>query len=221
MTTYDLSQPIRDDMPVYPGDPPVACRSLATVPADGYRVTELGIDTHSGTHVDAPAHMLADGRTIDEYDPGTFQFDARIVDLTSLQPRTPIDPETLRNATGREAADPVDLLVLHTGWDRHWGSDEYFDHPYLTGAAAATIVDWGCHVAVDAPNVDPTPTENAGTDEPDGYPAHRALFGADHLLLENLRGLHRLPVDEVIDVRAYPLLVADGDGAPVRAVAHV
>lgn len=221
MTTYDLSHPIRDEMPVYPGDPPVDCRALTTVPDDGYRVTALGIDTHSGTHVDAPAHMFADGRTIDEYDPATFQFDARVVDLTPLEPRTRIGHGTLREVVDSEAAVAADLLVLHTAWDRHWGSAEYFDHPFLAADAAEMIGDRECHVAVDAPNVDPSPTENASPDEPDGYPAHHALFGADRLIVENLRGVDRLPTDEPVEIHAYPLPVADGDGAPVRAVARV
>lgn len=220
MTTYDLSHPIRDGMPVYPGDPSVTSQPHATVPEDGYSVSSLGIDTHTGTHVDAPAHMLADGRTIDDFDPETFQFVARIVDRSSLESRTRIDPAALAGVLDPETTADVDLLVLRTGWDEHWGSDRYFDHPYITAEAAETIVDRDCHVAVDAPNVDPTPTENAGPDEPDGYPAHRTLFAADRLIVENLRGLGQLPTDEPIDVRAYPLRVADGDGAPVRAIAH-
>lgn len=221
MTTYDLSQSIRDDMPVYPGDPPVACRPLATVPDDGYRVTGLEMDSHTGTHVDAPAHMIPGGRTIDDFDPETFRFDARVVDLSSLEPRAPVRPDRLLEEVESPQKDSVDLLVLRTGWDRHWDADRYFDHPYLTARAAERIVEWGCHVGVDAPNVDPTPTENASADEPGGYPAHHALFDDGRLIVENLRGLDRLPTGESIEIHAYPLPVADADGAPVRAVAVV
>ncbi|MFC3958268.1 cyclase family protein [Halovivax cerinus] len=221
MVTYDLSQQIRDGMPVYPGDPTSTVRPLATVPDDGYRVTGLELDSHTGTHVDAPAHMLETGRSIDEYDPATFRFAALVADLAPLASRASITAEQLRRAVAPCSLDGVDLLVIRTGWDDHWGSDRYFDHPSLTADAAAQIVDWGCHVGVDAPSVDPTPTDRAGADDPDGYPAHQILFEADRLIVENLRGLDRLPTGESFVVHAYPLPIARGDGAPVRAVASV
>ena len=213
MPTRDLSQPLENGMTVYPGDPPVAVEPVATVDDDGYRVTGLYLTTHAGTHIDAPAHLLSNGKSLGTYPLETFRFSAQRVDLRTLSPRQPIDADALPEL---ERPEEVDLLVVRTGWDDRWGSPAYLDHPYLTAAAAEAILEWDVHVGIDAPNVDPTPTTSAEDDEPDGYPVHHALFGEGRLILENLRGLADLP--DRFEVHAYPLAL-EGDGSPVRAVA--
>ncbi|WP_255190662.1 cyclase family protein [Natronobeatus ordinarius] len=245
MPTYDLSHQLEDGMPVYPGDPPVEIEPTATLEADGYRTTGLSIDTHAGTHVDAPAHLVSGGRTLEEYSLETFRFTTRVVDCRPLEDREPIDADALRDAydaadtdalrdaydaadtdalrDAYDAADTdddprdADLLLVRTGWETHWGTDRYFDHPYLTADAADYLLERRCHLGVDAPNVDPTPTPAARADEPDGYPVHHALLGDGRLLLENLCGLAAVP--ETFELHAYPLNLGDADGAPVRAVA--
>ena len=211
MKTRDLSHPIETDMPVFPGDPLVSVTPDATVPEDGYRVCAVACGSHTGTHVDAPSHTEQDGRNINTVDAGRFVFDAVRADCRGKDPRSPIEPEHL------PAAD-VDLLVVQTGWDDHWGTRTYFDHPFLTPEAARFCVDQEYDVAIDALNVDPTPTDNAGGNEPTGFQAHHVLLGGDQLIFENLTGLAGLP--ERFEVVAPPLKLADSDGAPVRAIAR-
>ncbi|MEF8757693.1 MAG: cyclase family protein [Halobacteriales archaeon] len=221
---HDLTQSVAASMPVYPGDPPVAIEPHATMAEDGYRTNTLSLGTHAGTHVDAPAHTEPDGKTLDEFDVDAFRFDAAVIDCTDVGARTAISREAI------ETADPptdVEAVLLHTGWDDHWGTDRYRDHPFLAPAAAEWLADAGYHVGLDTFSPDPTPpvkTNSSGTDaEPasdaPGVPAHHALLGADRLVIENLRGLDRLP--DRVTLNAYPLAVVDADGAPVRAVALV
>ncbi|WP_253738503.1 cyclase family protein [Halohasta salina] len=219
MASYDLSHPIESGMSVYPGTPPVRVESTATVEADGFRATAIEIDSHAGTHVDAPAHMLADGTTIDELPVERFRFTARLADCRPLEPRAEIDVGTLTATLDGDLDEAVDLLVVRTGWDDHWGTDRYFDHPYLSREATDWLADRGLSLGIDALNADPTPTDAAGPDEPTGYPVHHALFSSNRLLVENLRGLGRLP--SRFELQAHPLAVRDGDAAPVRAVAVV
>jgi kynurenine formamidase len=212
MATYDCSHRIETGMQTYPGDPDVAVDPAATVDEDGYRVAALSFGSHTGTHVDAPSHAVADGKSLGEFPVETFRFAALKVGLRDLDARAAIEPHHLP----RDVDD--DLLVLETGWDDHWGTDRYLDHPYLTRAAADQCVDAGVHVATDGLSVDPTPSDNAGDEEPTDFGAHHALLGDDRLVVENLRGLDRLP--KRFELHAYPLAF-DGDGAPVRAVAVV
>ncbi|MFA9501878.1 cyclase family protein [Natrinema sp. H-ect1] len=204
----DLTQPIETGMQTYPGDPPVAVHPHATHADDGARVSSLKCGSHTGTHVDAPAHTEPDGRTLAAYPLERFVFDAVRVDCRDLEAREPIP-------ASRVPDGDTDLAAFWTGWDAHWGTDRYLEHPYLSPAAAETCAERGLDVAVDTLNPDPTPTEGAGADEPDGAPAHHALLGDDRLILENLTGLEA--VGERFELRAYPLALA-GDGAPVRAV---
>lgn len=216
MATYDLSHPLATGMPVYPGTESVAVEPRATREADNYRTTRLDLDSHAGTHVDAPVHLV-DGPSLEEFPPERFAFDATVADCRPLDAREAVGVDALRDSVPVDP-DDVDLVVVATGWDDHWGDDRYFDHPYLTAAAAEWLAERGCDLGVDTINPDPTPTDRATGDEPDGFPVHETLLGADRLLVENLRGLARLP--DRFDLRAYPLRFADADASPVRAIAY-
>jgi kynurenine formamidase len=224
---YDLTHPIRTGMQVYPGDPAVAVEPHADIDSDGYRVSALELGTHAGTHVDAPCHVEPGGKSLADFPVEAFRFDAVRVDLRGVGARDPIRRAELSDAVDAavdaavdsdDAFTDPDMLVLRTGWDEHWGTPRYFDHPYVTGEAAAWCAERGYHLGLDALSPDPTPTENAAADEPAGVPAHRALFAAERLIVENLTGLDALPAR--FELCAYPLSL-DADGSPVRAVAVV
>ena len=200
-------------MAVYPGSRPVSVASVTTVEDDGARVTELDIDTHVGTHVDAPAHTLGDGKTLDEFPLSAFSFDARLVDCTDAGAREPIGGDALPEPTDH------DMLVIRTGWSDHWGTDRYRDHPYLTETAAEWCADYGYSVGLDTFGPDPTRSadpDRESDDEPNGLPAHDAVFAGNCLVVENLRGLARLPRE--VELTALPLAL-DAEASPVRAVA--
>jgi len=215
VTQFDCSHPVESGTPVYPGSRPVTVETVTTVESDGSRVTELDLDTHVGTHVDAPAHTLADGKTLADFDVAEFSFETRMVDCTDASARGPIGPDALGDPTDH------DLLVVRTGWDQHWGTDRYRDHPYLTADAAAWCAEHGYSVGLDTFGPDPTPSADPGRErdgEPDGLPAHDALLAGGGLAVENLRGLARLPTE--FELTATPLAL-DAEASPVRAVARV
>lgn len=215
MPTIDLTQPLTEDATVYPGDPPIELRPHATYETDGYRVTDVHLGSHSGTHVDAPSHTEQDGKTLDEFDVTDFEFDSLLVDCREKSAREAIRVSDLPE----NVPDSIDMLVFHTGWSDHWTTQKYLDHPYLAPETARWCAERDLCVGLDALNPDSTPTDSAGEQEPTGVPAHRALLGSNCLVVENLRTLDRLP--ERFEMRAYPLTLsgASADGAPVRAVA--
>lgn len=204
----DLSQPIETGMQTYPDDPSVAVGRHASHEEHGVRVDALECGSHTGTHVDAPVHTEPHGDTLGAYPIDRFVFDAVRIDCRDLGAREPIPAERVPDVD-------ADLVAWWTGWDEHWGTDRYLEHPYLSPAAAEACVDSGFDVAVDSLNPDPTPTENASEAEPEGFAAHHALLGNELLILENLTNLDR--VGDRFELRAYPLAI-DSDGAPVRAV---
>ncbi|ELY77664.1 cyclase family protein [Natrinema pallidum DSM 3751] len=205
----DLSHPIETGMQTYPDDPAVTVRRHATHDDHGVRVDALECGSHTGTHVDAPIHVDPDGTPLDAYPVERFVFDAVRVDCRDLAARKPIP-------AARVPAVDADLAVFWTGWDSHWGTERYLEHPFLSPAAAVTCVDREFDVAVDTLNPDPTPTDSATADEPAGFQAHHALLGNEQLILENLTGLGA--AGDRFELRAYPLALGT-DGAPVRAVA--
>ncbi|MEW6489325.1 MAG: cyclase family protein [Thermodesulfobacteriota bacterium] len=66
MRLFDLTHPLGPETPVFPGDEPVRLRASASLAPDGYRAARLELGTHSGTHVDAPAHLLPGGAKLAE-----------------------------------------------------------------------------------------------------------------------------------------------------------
>jgi kynurenine formamidase len=218
MTLSDLTHPVAAGMPVYPDTTPVEIERTLSITADGANASVLTLQSHAGTHVDAPWHMREGAPRLDDLDVDDFRFDAVRVDCTDHGARDPITVEDLPDA--RVATD-ADLLAFATGWDAHWGTDRYRDHPYLTADAAAWCAERDCAVGVDGFSPDPTPSADPARErdgEPEGYPAHAALFAADQCIVENLRGVIALP--DAFVLHAYPLPIEDGDGCPVRAVAE-
>jgi kynurenine formamidase len=203
----DLTHVVETGMPIFPGDPDVAVEPAASEPP--WRLTDLRLGSHSGTHMDAASHLVTDGRTIDQYPLDRFVVDARVVHLEA----GPLARLEWADLSGRLPADLNGAgVLLHTGWDEYWGGEGMGRHPYLTADAARRLVAAGVTlVGTDALNVD-------GTDEP-GTAAHETLLGADVLIVENLTNLGALAAGRAHRCAFVPLRLLGADGSPVRAFA--
>ena len=78
MKIVDLSLPLHTGMPVYPGDPEASIEPVHTLEREGWVLRRLEINSHDGTHVNVPAHMIAGGRSLDDYAPDAFCGRARL-----------------------------------------------------------------------------------------------------------------------------------------------
>lgn len=217
MALVDLTHPLRTDIPVFPGDPEVSFSDHCSFDEDGYRVRSLQLGSHSGTHIDAPSHTEEEGNALDDYEPEDFRFEARLIDVRPVESRSPLGPSVLPG----ESPGNTDLYLFYTGWADHWGTNHYYDHPYLHPDSARICADRNVSVGLDVLSPDPSYPyrEGADTDAEDpGIPAHHALLGSGQFILENLRGLEELP--DRFTVHAYPLRL-DADGSPVRVVAEM
>jgi kynurenine formamidase len=216
MRVVDLSVVLRKGMQIYPGDPQVSIRSAATLDADGVNLLELHLGSHSGTHVDAPYHFVADGARLEDCDLRLFTDRGVIVDLTGHGARQPITPGDLRPYEDRLGAGTI--VALRTDWsDRHFGTDAYYDHPYLHPEACDRLLELGVRtVAIDALNLDETRIPGEGNET---FPCHLRFLGAGGIFAENLTNLGAVdfpdPVLSLLPIR----LGGNADGAPCRAVA--
>lgn len=241
-TLIDLTHPVTTGMPVYPGDPQVALWPALTTGDAGVNVLALHLGSQSGTHVDAPYHVDVTWPTLDGLPLELFTGPAVVADLRGLAPRTAVTAARL--APSLDRLPPGGILLLATGWPRHWGTGHYLAHPYLSAEAAEAIVEAGVRtLGVDALSVDATPdpgpaapsvdTPAEPANEPDRAPekptlaAHRTLLGAPGgaVIAENLTDLTPLldaqSAGHPIEVSLFPLRLAAADGAPVRAVARI
>lgn len=210
----DLSHIVNADTQIYPGDPSPSLTPAATLERDGFNVLHVSMGSHTGTHVDAPYHFLADGARIDQLELSLFLGPAVVADVRGLPSRARIEWSHLEPYADELA--PGRILLLHTGWSRHWRTGTYYDHPYLDPDAARRTVAAGVRtVGVDALSVDETPAPGAGAGT---YPAHRVLLGAGGVIVENLTNLESIDFASPL-LSVLPLRLDDADGAPVRAVA--
>lgn len=212
---HDLAHPVSARTPRVPGFPaPVVTRSMS-LPADPMSVTDLHLCCHVGTHIDAPCHFVAGAATLDELHIDAFCGDGIVLDATGAQPR-PFGVDDLLAAGGEEVRRG-DIVLLATGWDAHVGTVRYDLHPSLSEEAAHWMVERRVKlVGLDVPTPDLPVTQRA-----DGFtwPVHKILLGAGVLVAEHLRGLRAL-AGRRVEVVMAPLNIADGDGAPVRALAR-
>ena len=210
----DLSRRVDDATQVYPGDPEVRLEPATTLAAHGVNVLGVHIGSHSGTHVDAPYHFVEDGARIDELDPRLFVGPAVVLDARGKAPRERLTAGDLRPYENRLSGGVI--AVVRTGWEEHYGTPRYYDHPFLDRGAAQLLLDAGVRtVAVDALNVDETVLEG---EQPEGYPAHHLILGAGGVIAENLANLGAIDFPEPL-ISLLPLKLGGSDGAPVRAVA--
>jgi arylformamidase len=207
MTVIDLSHDIHEKMPVFPGMSRPTFEKPFTVKSHGYAETLLTMLSHTGTHMDAPAHMKDKGKTLNDYKIGSFIGNAIVVDV---QTKKEIDLEIVQSIGVRNKA--IDFVLFLTGWSKLWGKQEYYTgFPALNPDAA----DWLANSRIKGIGLDCISADIAESKE---FPVHHALFAKNLLIIENLENLDKLKGKTFI-FSCLPLKYADADGSPVRAIA--
>lgn len=210
MAVVDLSHHYANGMPVFPGLPDPSFTDIARVEQDGYAMSEYRLFNHIGTHVDAPAHQIAGGDTLDEIPLERLITDAVVLDVSG-NGGGPLTREEIEPHLGKIRSG--DLVFLYSDNARNWGTDAYWTAwRYPDADAARALVETGLSgIGFDGPSADPVDTET--------YELHRVWLGAGRLILENLTNLDRLP--ERVPVVVAPLKVKDANGGPARVFAFV
>ena len=205
MKVYDLTHTIKNDMPVYPGTEQPQLTTACTIEEAGYRETLLHMFSHTGTHMDAPAHMLLDGAPLDSYDADKFTGTAVVVDCRG---EADISLPLLK----RYDLDGVDFVLFCTGWDKKWGTPDYYEgFPCLTPDAAAYLATRSLKgVGEDSIALDPCGSVD--------FPNHITLLRADFVNTENLTGLDAL-IGRRFTFVTLPLKFENSDGCSCRAIA--
>lgn len=209
MHIVDLSHGLEAGMPLYPGTMAPCFEETASIETDGYREKRISLCTHTGTHVDAPAHLIKQAKTLDQLPVETYCGEALLIDCSTPGKRF-IDLDDL--LLHQNAIKARSFLLLLTGWSRYWGRAEYFSgYPTFTPQAARWLAETGGKgVGLDTISADPLAS-------PD-LPIHRIFLGAGMIIVENLTNLFALPEKGFI-FSCLPLKIRDADGCPVRAVA--
>ena len=186
----------------------------------GFMETLISLYSHTGTHIDAPAHLFAAGFTLDKYPVDQFAGKALIIDCRMLKKGKKI-PLSLIEEKGN-LPDEAEFILFLTGRDKLWGNPDYFsDFPILSEEAVAWINRRKLKgIGIDAPSFDPVAVDESEQTS-DELHNHRAVLETNNtVLIENLCNLEKVGND-LFMLCALPLNTVNADGAPVRAVALV
>lgn len=217
MTKFiELSHIIADGMTTYTGLPGPIIRDYLSRDASRehyaagttFQIGKIEMVANTGTYIDAPFHRYAEGRDLSQLEIASVaNLDGLVIHAD--QTTRAIRPEIFKDRDVNSKA-----VLIHTGWDRYWGTERYFDgHPYLTGESAAFLQSAGAAlVGIDSLNID---------DNTDGNrPAHTILLGAEIPIVEHMRNLGALP-DAGFRFFAVPAPVKGMGSFPVRAFAII
>jgi kynurenine formamidase len=205
----DLTLPLHNDLPIFPGDPKPDIRPATTIETHGYNTSFLHIGSHTGTHVDAPFHFLAAGEKMDQSSLSKFIGEGVVIPAAGKKGGEAVTLEDAGPYLDR--LGPGKMVLFHTGWTKYVGKESYFHYPYIDISVIVKMLDLGVRTfLIDALNVDP----------PDGeaFPAHEAITAVNGIIGENFANFDQIDFDSPLIV-TLPLKVVDGDGSPVRAVA--
>jgi len=198
----DLSAPLTEKTPVYPGDPQTVIKSAGVLERDGYVDHVITMGNHTGTHIDAPGHMVAAGRTLDQISLDQFIGRGCLINV--------IAGFTLEGVQ-RAGIQQGDIVLFHTGMSALYHDPIYFKaYPVMSEAIARHLIERKVKVVgVDAGSVDGA----------EGFPIHKLLLNNDILIIENLMNLEQL-MGKGFKVFALPVKL-QVDAAPARVIAEV
>ena len=208
----DLSHTVEHGMVTYKGLPaPIICDYLSReasraryAPGTEFHIGKIEMVANTGTYIDSPFHRYADGIDLSQLPL------ERLANLDTVVVRVPVGQRSI----GRECFERLEVsgkaVLVATGWDRHWRTDQYFEaSPFLTASAAQYLQQAGAMlVGIDSLNIDDTADL--------ARPVHSVLLAAGIPIVEHLRGLNAIP-ESGVRFFAVPTKVKGFGTFPVRA----
>jgi kynurenine formamidase len=193
MAFVDLSLPIEEGMPVYPGDRHTSVQRLEepVIMKAGWVAHNIAMSLHAGTHVESPAHSVAGGKTL-----GSYSLEMFCGEVTTIA----------REEIGHHEVN-TPILLLYSGYDQWWGEEKYFSPPALTVEQAAWIGESGVKILGND-------TISVGD-----INIHRTIQERDILIIESMCNLEQL-LHKRAKLYLFPLKI-NKEASPVRAVAEI
>lgn len=209
MRIYDVSVPISEKTPTYPGDPGVELSPWAAIKGkDAANVTLLHFGAHTGTHVDAPAHFIE----------GASRIEMMPLDVLVGEARVVLIPEEARAISASHIStdelDGATRVLFKTRNSRFWDDTAAgfrSDYTYIEPDAARLLVENGVRlVGIDYLSVEAF--------KPARYETHEVLLSSGVVIIEGLD--LRAVAAGAYELICLPLKIAGGlgDGAPARAI---
>jgi arylformamidase len=204
----DLTHTLKNNISFYPGTFEPDFKQLNTVEADGYAELVMKMCTHTGTHIDAPAHIIPGGKFLDDFPVEKFIGRAIVINCSGIET---INLEVLKSH--EEGIKLVDFILFYSGWQQKWNTPSYFDEfPVLNQES----ISWLSKFKLKAVGFDSISADKMGSTT---LPNHNLLLSHEILIIENLTNLDKL-IGKSFEFNCIPLKIGRSDGSPVRAFAR-
>lgn len=201
MKLVDLSHPLSNDMSTYPTDPEISIVREKGIETDRTLLHRFTMGTHTGTHLDVPAHIILGGKTLSDFPLTAFLGNAVKVDKNSYESLDQVEGE-------------IDGIIYDTGWYRNFNDSSIYygsDRPAIPTGLVEKLTGMGVKFfGCDLPSVDASGSKEK--------PIHNALLGAGIIIYESLTNLNQLTLLATFNFYGFPLPFKGLDGCPVRAV---
>ncbi|MDO4565002.1 MAG: cyclase family protein [Clostridia bacterium] len=209
MKLTDLSHPFTITDMVFPGTQLMSCDRTHNCKEHGYNLTMCNINTHAGTHTDAPLHFLEDGKSLVQVELERYVGTCFVVNCTHKgYANAMLQVEDVKPY--EEQIKKAERVIFATGWSKEFNTEKFFtEYPSVSTELAKYLVSLGIKMmGVEGPSVNTI----------DGAEVHKILLGADVAIVEALTNTEQVVNREIIFCGA-PLAFTDMDGFPLRAYA--
>lgn len=191
----DLSILLTKDTPVFPGEPNIIFKKHANIKENTYNEHQITINTHFGTHMDFPYHMIDDGKKSSDFKLENFIGKGKVINI---------------NNPDLDSIEDEDVFLLYSEHIEKGIDNLFNDVPVLDeNLVDFLITKKPKMLLLDIPTPDKFP-----------YPIHKKILGNDILIVENVCNM-KLLIDKKFKVYAIPLNFEEFDGSPCRVFAEV
>ena len=203
MTTFDA-----------PWHPPISVTQLGRHGYEGRETRKVTFGTHAGTHMDAPLHFIAGGKSIEEISLDKLIGEITIIDFSQLGNNEPVTKKMLIDITITKR------MLFKFGWGKYWNTKNFYhDYPFFSKEAAEYLVSKNVElIAMDTPSPDDSRIKLSGdvlgSDE--DSPVHKIFLSDEVILIEYVANLDKVYDYEGWSVIALPLRIKGADGSPTR-----
>ena len=188
------------------------------VPPNVFRTQKIISPAGIGTHMDAPAHCIEGGRTIDELTLEELVADCVVINVAgNVDENFVIQPGLVEQfETQYGVIRPKTVAIFYTGWSRYWEDPSRYRNnlrfPSVGESAAQLLLQRG----IAGLGIDTLSADAGGQD----YPVHRAILGANKFLIENIAHADKLPPTGA-KIFVLPVKIEGGTEAPLRLIAVI
>ena len=207
---FDLSVTLKTHMPLWPTNPLLSIAPIGIAARDGYNVESYSSVTHTGTHIDAPYHMIENMTTVDE-----LPLSQLVGEGYMIKPKLDGTEITLKQLKSKWNEDfSGKILLINTGWDKKRGYNREFQYEF-PGLALDTV-DFLIKNKIKVIGIDTLGIEPFSHSD---FKVHKVLLSKGMAFIEDLAGLDQLKEGKKYLIAALPLKLFKASGSMARVIA--